>query len=348
MKQTILSIAALLTTHYQSRHVEKRIHLLRIRAGAVSEEDELLDAYINQLIASIDDDPTGSGTGSVREIVEERLLSEKELDEETVLEQEDQISVEEHEEMEKVYHDTATNLSVGSELAFVAKDNQVNDVQEIFNVSKTIVLSRSVDTTLKVTADASALDMLGNASAKQEVQPTKLDPGFETPLAAKATKRKKRTAIEIAPVPMENTHAESTSEASTEISAPPRPPNPIFRFLLNQGRLGHVIVMICVWISEYVQTYIPQLATFMIWIASTIFPVSSSSRGGGLYVPLKKVNEQYAGFVSTDGTSVRGKKNQAATRKADQKALEQLRRIGSVKEAKYRHVSVNFMKRYVY
>ena len=104
--------------------------------------------------------------------------------------------------------------------------------------------------------------------------------------------------------------------------------------------------MILVWISEFIQVFIPPLAVFFAWIASVLGPAALDGGRGGPYVAPKSVNEQYTGFVSNDGTSVRGKKNKVATKKADQKAMEQLRRIGSVNEARYRHVSVNFMKRY--
>jgi hypothetical protein len=348
MKQTILSIAALLTTCCQARHAEKRIQLLRIRAGAASEEDEILDAYINLLIASIDGDSNETGSCIARESVGKNCLFENFLDEGNVIKKEEENAVEERNKMVNEYQDTATKFSVEAEVAHVAEDNQANDDQEIVDDSTAIVVSRSVDKKLKVTAHASALDMLLDGSAEQEVQPAEVGPETKVPLATRAMKRKKQIAVEYAPVSTESTHAESTSETSTEISAPPRPPNVMYHFLLNHGRLGHIIVMICVWISEFIQTYFPQLATFMAWIASIILPASSSHRGGGPYIPPKKVNEQYTGFVSTDGTSVRGKKNQAATKKADQKAVEQLRRIGSVKEAMYRHVSVNFMKRYVF
>jgi hypothetical protein len=62
---------------------------------------------------------------------------------------------------------------------------------------------------------------------------------------------------------------------------------------------------------------------------------------------VQKVNEQYAAFVSSDGTSVRGKQRKKQVRKADEQAAEKLRRVGSIQDAKFRHVSVDFMKRYV-
>jgi len=63
-----------------------------------------------------------------------------------------------------------------------------------------------------------------------------------------------------------------------------------------------------------------------------------------------QVNAKYAAFVSTDGSTVRGssggKRKKALTKKADQAAAERLRQIGSIREAKYRHLSIDFMKRH--
>lgn len=131
----------------------------------------------------------------------------------------------------------------------------------------------------------------------------------------------------------------------------PARPNALYRFLLNRGRIGHILVLICVLIVELIQTYIPPLAYLLGAIFSFLSP-SDEIEGGTSYRrgprgPVQKVNAQYAAFVTSDGSSVRGKQRKKQARKADEQAAEKLRRVGSIQDAKFRHVSVDFMKRYV-
>jgi hypothetical protein len=104
-------------------------------------------------------------------------------------------------------------------------------------------------------------------------------------------------------------------------------------------------------ITELITTYIPPLARLLAFIFSFILSPERVEGSGsfrrGPRGPVQKVNEQYAAFVSSDGTSVRGKQRKKQVRKADEQAAEKLRRVGSIQDAKFRHVSVDFMKRYV-
>jgi hypothetical protein len=153
------------------------------------------------------------------------------------------------------------------------------------------------------------------------------------------------------------TDDEEKSESKEEVTplperaVGPTRPNPLYRFLLNQGRIGHIVVLICVLITELITTYIPPLSRLLAFIFSFILS-SERVEGSGSFRrgprgPVQKVNEQYAAFVSSDGTSVRGKQRKKQVRKADEQAAEKLRRVGSIEHAKFRHVSVDFMKRYV-
>ena len=127
-------------------------------------------------------------------------------------------------------------------------------------------------------------------------------------------------------------------------------PNAVYRFFLNQGRIGHIVVMILISIAEFFRNYFPDV--------TNVVSVLLESLGGGRTAADRRlqqeqqqvdtnkvINEQYAGFVAQERTSVRGKKRKQALQKADAKAAEQLRRLGSVGNAKYRHVSEAFLRR---
>jgi len=353
MRQTTVSIAAafLILARSQARRTEtrERVAFLPLRGGAVSQDDDddddaALDAYINELIASVDQEDNEVAM----EVVEVKDDSE-EGDIEKELEDADELD---HQEHRDELTDTPSMTTEGEDeendehtpAATLDKDNQAQDSDVHANVN---VLNDSDD------ADS----VLHNTSFDFESSPAKSAEGSlqmqtkNSParLSKKSKNRTKPSSAEKDAIVMEDETVESISDTSdnpTGVSAPPRPPNAAYRFLLNQGNIGHVVIMILVWISEFIQVFIPPLAVFFAWIASVLGPAALDGGRGGPYVAPKSVNEQYTGFVSNDGTSVRGKKNKVATKKADQKAMEQLRRIGSVNEARYRHVSVNFMKRH--
>ena len=106
--------------------------------------------------------------------------------------------------------------------------------------------------------------------------------------------------------------------------------------------------MICICIAEFVKTYFPDVAQI---ISAVLRAILGNRQDYGFseddyrFSEPKKVNEQYTGFVGKDGTSVRGKQKKSVVRKADEKAAEQLRRLGSARKAKYRHVSEAFLRR---
>lgn len=121
-------------------------------------------------------------------------------------------------------------------------------------------------------------------------------------------------------------------------------PNPLFRFLLGKGVIGHTLVMEAVLTFAWVRVYLPDVYRLFNDVATTILP-SLGNRDGedddGKSASLA------TGFVTSDGTTVRaGRRSKAQTKKADEKALNQLKRVGDVKQARYRFVSESFMKRH--
>lgn len=139
-----------------------------------------------------------------------------------------------------------------------------------------------------------------------------------------------------------SSEVEPKSEPSVVTNTPRSRPNPLYRHLFGYGRLGHVLIMECILLNEWVDTYVPALSAALAWAAHQMFPSMRSQRDF-VDEPLS----QTTGFVGADGSAVRGaKKKSSQTRKEDQKALTQLQRVGDVTQAKYRFLSENFMKRH--
>jgi hypothetical protein len=118
-------------------------------------------------------------------------------------------------------------------------------------------------------------------------------------------------------------------------------PNPIYRYLLGFGRVGQILVMEFILADEWIQTYLPALAALLNVITLQVFPSSRRLEYEDTAV------SQTTGFVSNDGSIVRGgRKRKAQTQKDDQKALNQLMQIGDVSQARYRFLSQSFMERH--
>lgn len=133
---------------------------------------------------------------------------------------------------------------------------------------------------------------------------------------------------------------------NTEPSTSPVPrvrPNPMYCFLLGYGRVGHILIMESILVIEWIKTYFPMLASLLDSVSAKIFPRNGGAIDGSDDFGLS----QTTGFVSTDGSVVRGgKKRRAQTKKEDEKALSQLKQIGDIRQAKYRFLSESFMERH--
>lgn len=118
-------------------------------------------------------------------------------------------------------------------------------------------------------------------------------------------------------------------------------PNAVYRFLLDRGLVGRILVMLLIWIAEFVRAFIPPLANAV----STVLAVIFGSRPPESLEDERGINNQYVAFVDSRRT-LRGKDKKKAVRMADQEAAEHLRRVGSVSEARYKHLSQDFMQRH--
>ncbi len=119
-------------------------------------------------------------------------------------------------------------------------------------------------------------------------------------------------------------------------------PNALYRYLFTYGRLGHIVIMECVLIHEWMETYLPIVNASYKWTVGQIFP--------SLVVPRELVDaplSQTTGFVGVDGSAIRGaKKKSSQMRKEDQKALIQMKKVGDISRARYRFLSESFMRRH--
>ncbi|KAG7353317.1 hypothetical protein IV203_009366 [Nitzschia inconspicua] len=138
-------------------------------------------------------------------------------------------------------------------------------------------------------------------------------------------------------------YSRGNSKIEAQMSVPRIRPNRLYRFLLGYGYLGHVVIMDCILAVEWLQLYVPFVPHLVTYVMFDLLKIQrSSSRVKGESAILRT-----SGFLGADGTSVRaGKKKKAQTKKEDQRALDQLKRLGDVNQARYMFLSQSFMKRH--
>lgn len=339
-------------------------HVCRFRGGDLTrdeEENRKLDEYIEQLVASVDtSEADGDDTAVVLEPKQREV--EEEDDEASEEEEEEQVAtvVESGEKVEEAISDEEEEVAeeIKVEDPEVAREDMEGSVEEEPVEAEPVEEKEEEEEETKeddATADHDAEDTVVEiAMSTEQTAQAQTDKKEES---AKLSKRKRRAAsvADGSNADPEGDKASPDKETpSPPAVAPYRRPNALYRFFLGQGRIGHVIVMACIMVVEWIQTYVPTVVNFITWI----FLQLGLGGGGGSASMVdtrdhdetlgmqSKVNAQYAAFVSTDGSTVRGKQQKKQAKRADEKAVEQLRRVGSVKEAKYRHVSLDFMKRH--
>ena len=141
-----------------------------------------------------------------------------------------------------------------------------------------------------------------------------------------------------------------SSEASNEEEADVAPihlPNGLYRLLLRKGPVGHVLCLALVMLVEWIQVYLPQVADLASFLWLKVAPINVQRRlaprvvDGDATSPVSSLQQQYSGRMP-----VKGKQRKLLSKRADQEALAQLRRVGDIQDAKYKHVSLEFMKRH--
>jgi len=145
--------------------------------------------------------------------------------------------------------------------------------------------------------------------------------------------------------------SESKSQDTSDKDCPIRspmvrripPPNTLQRFLLSQGYIGRTLAAFSILISEMIHRYLPELHLMIVSISPEPPIRGPPERNRQAQ---QGVHSQYAAFAS--GSSVGGKKMSKDQKiELDQVALNKLKHVkGGVKSGKYAHLSSAFMKRY--
>jgi hypothetical protein len=277
-------------------------------------DDQEIDEFIEQLISNVDDDELSEN----KEEVEDSMMEV--LDEEDD-EEEEETDQDEEEGAERQASEMLIESQTGDEAqsADSADDDEGDTENGVAEDEEILVQEATME-----------IEQRGAISSEDSVEDDR----------PKQKRAKKATS---------DHDADNSAAVKSRIAPEERPlpepvviPNAVYRFLLRQGRIGHVIIMVCIWIAEFIQTYVPPLASLLGMITSRVFPpVKARAYDDRASGSAQTVNARYAGFVSSGRT--KQKKKQA--RLADQEALEKLRRVGSIREAKYRRVSDSFLKR---
>ena len=153
--------------------------------------------------------------------------------------------------------------------------------------------------------------------------------------------------------PIETYQTDAASEDGLSKARPqPGPvttiPNPLFRFLLHRGKIGHIVIMTIVLWFEWLAFYVPVISDSLDWLYVHMMPQSIReprrllATWGRQQRPSPPLASTASTTMARTGTSRR--KRRELIRQADQKAFQQLKSLDS--HARYRHVSLDFCKRH--
>ena len=300
-------------------------HCCTIRGGAKAadddddEENARLDAYIETLLASVDDSSTAEDDSAAQSlessnrkttVVPTKMKSTKRLTKSKSKEKQGTLKV----KTSRLKTNKPSSSPVTSQSNKVS-DNPVSSTSSQ-TLSKEVAEESDEQNQDESAAESdSTLKQTDNSQLSQETTPKGAQVNHE-----------RQPSITAAPAP--------APPATNNIL-----PNPLFRFLLNRGMVGHVLVMLCVLLLEWIQLYLPMVAHALDASYARIVPkrhrIQSTRRR-------RTVVADSAAALARTGTS--RKKRKELTRQADQVALEQLQSLSA--DARYAHVSDAFMKRH--
>jgi len=219
--------------------------------------------------------------------------------------------------------------------------------------------SDSVKTTLIDDEDNDIQSVAAGVSASPEISPQDREKDVEVQeeIPPKKKRKKKKVAASGSASAKQKVEesasfadavADSTAATVDDSEEPIQSPNGIFRFLLRQGPIGHVLALVLVLLVEWVETYLPQLAELLALLWLKLAPAGLQRRmapqmlGPGTgRTSSPSLQQMYSGRMP-----VKGRQRSKLSKRADEEALAQLQRIGDIQDAKYKHVSPSFMKRH--
>jgi hypothetical protein len=140
---------------------------------------------------------------------------------------------------------------------------------------------------------------------------------------------------------------ETNSEIETDKEVQPQeivrrypPPNALYRFLLDLGIVGQTLALLLMFITDYLNAYVPFLSS----LVSYFLP--QPQRNDRTRPERRAMSQLASSAVSSRRTGQSSRQRRKLTKQADQMALDQLKRVGNVHEAKYRYVSLEFLTRH--
>jgi hypothetical protein len=316
----------------------KAVRLPQSNDSSPDDSSSLVDNESNERVAietieTAENIPMEQNDLVIEEDEEEEESDDEEIDKEApVIEEEDEEEEEEDEEEEEEIDEEEDELEVVSETATAVEgeqeddgeddDESDNEVEEEEDVSETTTAENNVVERKQVIEKEHEDDNEDPAAMEEDAVVTN-DPA----LAHAGTGND-----------MQDSPKETMSRPN------PQPPNPVYLFLLRRGTVGHVLAMGLVLVVEWIQTYLPTLARFLAWLWFRLAP-TRLQQGTPLPRRRRRPNPPTLA-VSNPRTAQSGKMRKKLTQQADQQALAQLKRVGSVRDAKYRHVSMNFLQRH--
>ena len=297
-------------------------HCCTIRGGAKAADDEdaeenaRLDAYIETLLASVDDSTTAEDDSAAQSL---ESSSRKTTMVPTKTKSTKRITKSKPKEKQGT-------LKVKASKPKTNKPSSSPGTSQSNKVSENPVSSTSSQALSKGVAEESDEQNQDNNDAESDSTLKQTD---NSQLSHETTPKGDQV----------NHERQPSATAPTPIPTTNILPNPLFRFLLNRGMVGHVLVMLCVLLLEWIQLYLPMIAHALDALYARIVPkrhrIKSTRRR-------RTVVADSAAALARTGTS--RKKRQELTRQADQVALEQLQSLSA--DSRYAHVSDAFMKRH--
>lgn len=305
-------------------------------------EDEELDAYIENLIASVDD--------STSEAEEEPLLSsfpgdnndvgDESEDESKDLEEDDESEEVEGESEERDEEESEEEIIEEEEEEDESEEDEAEDAADDESDQE----SDQDESESELPVSENALELQQDAGGEEPSQTSEVEDDKVPVETANESVVLKATDKETEPDQVTATDEATNKSSQKETAVRPPPPSPIFLFLLRRGTIGHVLAMSLVLTVEFIQTYLPTLAKFLAWMWSCIAP-ERLQRGSTLPRRRRRPDPPTVA-INPRRTTGSSKLRKKLTLQADEQALEQLKRVGDIKQAKYCHVSTDFLQRH--
>lgn len=288
--------------------------------GGTQDEDVALDAYIDELIALADDEPPSTSSGDE---IENSPLDSHAVDTST------------HPRKRRTSKKKKKHVALqadeisGRTGAAAIKSAQTEDENEDYiSVTADLLPQKSQHD------EISELSLIDEKEQEEEqveasLEVVQVDPQKEESGEPEIEADSSQTIIDI-----------DNEDQPQEIVRRYPPPNALYRFLLDFGMVGQVLALLLMFITEYLSAYVPFLPSLL----SRVLP--QRQLNDRIRQERPPMSQLAASAVTSRRTGQTIKQRRKLTKQADQMALDQLKRVGNVQEAKYRYVTSDFLARH--